>query len=341
MHGCGAAAGRIKAMTGGTAQPHVVVTDYSFTDDLVVERAILEPLGCRVSGAHCKTEAEVAALVRDADFVLTQFAPVSAHAIEAMQRARLITRYGIGVDNVDLVAARERNIPVYNVPDYCIDEVADHTLGLMLSLTRQIAPLSGSVKAGGWKRPLPLPKFYALRDLTIGVVGCGRIGREVIARLRPFKARILAHDPFVGADTVAALGVQPVSLEQLYAESDIVTLHCPSMPETRRMINAGSLAQMKDGVFLINVARGTLVDQQALIAALQSGKVGAAGLDVTDPEPIEDHSPLLSMPNVVITNHCASGSDRAAVLLRDGVVQTVVLALRGERVPNCVNGVTR
>jgi phosphoglycerate dehydrogenase-like enzyme len=153
----------------------------------------------------------------------------------------------------------------------CAKRRARHTLGLILSLTRQIAPLSGSVKAGGWKRPLPLPKFYALRDLTIGVAGCGRIGREVIARLKPFKARILVHDPFVGAETIATLGVQPLSLEQLYAESDIVTLHCPSMPETRRMINAGSLAQMKDGVFLINVARGTLVDQQALIEALQSG----------------------------------------------------------------------
>jgi D-3-phosphoglycerate dehydrogenase len=136
-------------MTDTTAHSLVVVTDYSFTDGLAVERAMLEPLGCRITGAQCRTEAEVAALVRDADFVLTQFAPVSALAIEAMQHARLITRYSTGVDNVDLVAARARNIPVHNVPDYCIDEVADHTLGLLLSLTRQIAPLSSSVKAGG------------------------------------------------------------------------------------------------------------------------------------------------------------------------------------------------
>jgi D-3-phosphoglycerate dehydrogenase / 2-oxoglutarate reductase len=272
--------------------------------------------------------------------VLTQFAPVTARAINAMSRARLITRYGIGVDNVDLGAARERRIPVYNVPDYCIDEVADHTIGLILSLTRQIAPLSSAVKAGGWKRPTPLPQFYALRDLTTGVVGCGRIGRAVIARLTPFKTRILAHDPALSAEQIAALGAEPVPLEQLYAESHIVTLHCPSTPETRRMINAQTLAQMRDGVLFINVARGTLVDQPALIAALRSGKVGAAGLDVTDPEPIEDDSPLLAMDNVAITNHCASGSARAAVLLRQGVIQTVVRALRGERVPNCVNGVT-
>ena len=147
--------------------------------------------------------------------------------------------------------------------------------------------------------------------------------------------------PAMRADQIAALGAVPVSLDQLYAESDVVTLHCPSTPETRRMINPGTLSQMKDGVIFINVARGTLVDQAALLEALQSGKVGAAGLDVTDPEPIENDSPLLSMNNVVITNHCASASDRAAVLLRRGVSETVALSLRGERVPNCVNGVTR
>jgi len=327
-------------MAGDRRRPVVAVTDFSFTDDLAVEKAALEPLGCTVIGAQCRTAEEVAAVVRDADFVLTQFAPVTAQAIQAMNRARLITRYGIGVDNVDLAAARERGIPVYNVPDYCIDEVADHTLGLILSLTRQIAPLSASVKAGGWKRPDPLPTFYALRDLTAGVVGCGRIGRQVIARLASFRTKILAYDPALSADQIAALGAVPVSLDQLYAQSDLVTLHCPSTPETRRMISAATLSAMKDGVIFINVARGTLVDQGALIEALRSGKVGAAGLDVTDPEPVEDDSPLLSMDNVVITNHCASGSDRAAVLLRRGVIDTVALALRGERSPNCVNGVT-
>jgi D-3-phosphoglycerate dehydrogenase len=327
-------------MAAEQTQYTVVVTDFGFRDDLAVERAALEPLGCRVIGAQSRTEDEVAAVTRDADFVLTQFAPVTKRAIDSMRRARLITRYGIGVDNVDLAAARARGIPVYNVPDYCIDEVADHTLGLILSLTRQIAPLSASVKAGGWKRPTPLPKFHALRDLTIGVVGCGRIGRAVIARLGPFKATILGHDPAMSAETIAALGAEPVSLDDLYQRSDVVTLHCPSTEQTRRMINEGTLARMKDGVLFINVARGTLVDQDALIAALRAGKVGGAALDVTDPEPIQDDSPLLSMPNVVITNHCASGSDRAGAALRQGVVQTVSLAIRGERVPNCVNGVT-
>ena len=143
-----------------TAQHRVVVTEHGFGDDLAVERAALEPIGCAVIGAHCRIEGEVAALVRDADFVLTQFAPVSAVAIRAMERAGLITRYGIEVDNVDLDAARPRDIPVYNLLEYCFDEVADYTLGLILSLTRQIAPLSASVRAGGWRagcRPSAAP----------------------------------------------------------------------------------------------------------------------------------------------------------------------------------------
>jgi len=327
-------------MSSADSGPVVVVTDYTFRDDLAVERAILEPLGCRIVGGQCRTEAEVIALASTADFVLTQFAPLTAHAIQAMTKARLITRYGVGVDNVDLAAAAARSIPVYNVPDYCIDEVADHTLGLILALTRQIARLSAGVKAGRWTSPPPLQSFHALKDLTIGVVGCGRIGREVIARLRPFKTRILAHDPAMRAEQITALGCEPVSQVRLFAESDLITLHVPSMAQTRQMINAQSLARMKDGVLLVNVSRGTLVDQPALIEALRSGKVGGAGLDVTDPEPPEAESPLLTMDNVLITSHIASASVHAAATLRRSAAETIALALRGERVPNCVNGVT-
>lgn len=327
-------------MAGDPSQSLVVVTDYSFPN-LETEKAILEPLGCTVAGAQCRTEQQVIEATAEADFVLTQFAPITAQAIAAMRKARLITRYGIGVDNVDLVAARDRRIPVYNVPDYCIDEVADHTLGMILALTRQIARLSAGVKAGHWTSPPPLQSLRALKDLTTGVVGCGRIGRAVIARLAPFGTRIVAHDPALGAAQIRGLGCEPLSLDALFAQSDLITLHCPSLPETRRMINADSLARMKDGVLLVNVARGTLVDQDALIAALLSGKVGGAGLDVTDPEPIEEHSPLLAMDQVVISSHIASASVRAAAALRQSAARTVALALRGDRVPNCVNGVTQ
>jgi len=326
-------------MEGKVAQVKVAVTDYTF-GELDVERTTLEPLGCTIVADQCRTEREVAALVRDADYVLTQFAPVGAEAIGAMNKARVIVRYGIGVDNVDLSAAAERGIPVCNVPDYCIDEVADHTLGIILALTRQIARVSAGVHAGRWASPPPLDRFHALADLTTGVVGCGRIGRAVIARLTPFKTRILVHDPLVSASDAQALGCESVTQERLFEASDLITLHCPSTPDTRRMVNARSLATMKDGVLLVNVGRGTLVDTDALIAALRDGKVGAAGLDVTDPEPPRDDSPLLSLDNVVITSHIASASVRAAAALRSGVVDVVVRGLRGDDLQHAVNGVS-
>jgi D-3-phosphoglycerate dehydrogenase len=316
----------------------VVVTDYGF-DELDTEKQILEPLGCTVVGAQSRTEDEVIACTMDADYVLTQFAPVTGRAIRAMKNARVIVRYGIGVDNVDLAAARERGIPVCNVPDYCIDEVADHTLALMLAVTRQVARISATIHAGGWSAQVPLEAYRTLKDMTTGIVGCGRIGREVIHRLVPFKTRIVAYDPLLTDEAARSLGCERVSLDTLFATSDLISRHCPVTPETMKMINARTLSSMKDGVLLVNLGRGTLVDTPDLIAAILSGKVAGAGLDVTDPEPLPSDSPLRSMDNVVITCHIASASVRAVTTLRSSVAQTVVKAIQGEKVPNCVNGV--
>ncbi len=318
--------------------PRVVVTDYTF-GELDLERATLQPLGCQVDAAQCRTEEQASAFVQGADYVITQFAPLGAGAVAAMDRARLIVRYGIGVDNVDLAAAVERGIPVYNVPDYCIDEVADHTLALILSLTRQTVRLTVGIRAGHWGAPLAIENFRALRDMTIGVIGCGRIGREVIRRLVPFKPRILAYDPLLPADDARALGCERVPLERLWAESDLVTLHLPSTAETRGLVDDDTIARMKDGALLVNVARGTIVRTPALVEALRSGKLGGAALDVTDPEPIDDDSPLLGMDNVVITSHVASASVRAGRTLRSRVAEIVAGAVRGDALPPSVNGV--
>src|SRR5262245_18393412 len=223
----------------------VAVTDYSF-ETLDVEASILEPLGCDiVARRRGASPVELAELVADAEHVITQFAPVTASVIEAMRKARVIVRYGIGVDNVDLAAARERGIPVCNVPDYCIDEVADHTLAFILAATRQVVPNSLRIREGGWGLAVPLPQMRTLRDLTSGIVGFGRIGREVASRLSPFKCRRLAHDPAVAEAAIREAGCENVSLDRLLAESDVVTLHCPSTPQTRRMLNSESLARLK------------------------------------------------------------------------------------------------
>ncbi len=317
----------------------VAVTDYTF-DALDVERAILEPMGCEVVGPYAKDGPDsLLALVSDADCVLTQFAPVDAQVIGSMGRARAIVRYGIGVDNVDLDAARARGIPVCNVPDYCIDEVADHTLGLILALSRQFIPHRDRVRSGRWGSGAPLNAMHALKNLTVGIVGFGRIGRAVADRLRAFRCMTIVFDPLVTQEEVEQSGCMPVTFDRLVRNADVITLHCPSTPTTRGMIDRETLEKVKPGALFINVARGDLVDTVALINALQSGRLGGAGLDVCDPEPIPTDSPLLTMDQVILTPHVASASVPAVAKLRTSAAETAARALRGESLPNVVNGV--
>ncbi|MFO0953782.1 MAG: C-terminal binding protein [Isosphaeraceae bacterium] len=318
--------------------PTVLVTDSTF-ERLDIEEAVLGPHGCTVVSRQCKDPAELAPVVGGADFILTQFARVDARVIAAMDRTRLIVRYGIGVDNVDLDAAKSRGIPVCNVPDYCIDEVADHTLGLLLAATRQLLPGSLRIREGGWGLAAPLDRMRTLRDLTIGLVGFGRIGREVAGRLRGFHCRILAHDPVTSDEEVRRWGAEPTGLDDLLASSDVVSLHCPSTPATRGMIGRAAIERMKPGVVLVNVARGDLVDTAALVDALRSGRVSAAALDVADPEPLPADSPLRTFENVLITAHVASASVKASRRLRESAAGAIAAVLRGEPAPNVVNGV--
>ena len=316
----------------------VAVTDFTFPT-LDAEKSVLEPLGHHLVGPAEKSEAGLIELVADADGVITQFAPITAAVINAMTRARVIVRYGIGVDNVDLEAARARGIPVCNIPDYCIDEVADHTLALILNLTRQVRRNHERVRGGRWELGTTLGAMRALKQLSVGVVGFGRIGREVAARLRAFRCKLLVSDPVVPPAEIERAGGTPVGLDELLRTVDLVTLHCPSTPSTRRMINRASIATMKPGALLINVGRGDLVETPALLDALRDGQLGGAGLDVFDPEPVPTDSPLLALDNVILSAHVASCSIPAVTALRTGAAETVAAALRGEAPPNVVNGV--
>ena len=316
----------------------VVITDRNF-DDLAPEREILEGAGHSVDDPCSKDPAVLAAAVADADVVITQFAPVNADVIAAMQRARAIVRYGIGYDNVDVEAARARGIPVCNVPDYCIDEVADHTLAMILALTRQIVPHDRRVKGGGWGLASDVGSFRTLASMTCGAVGFGRIGRGVVRRLAAFGGRVLVADPVAPEADVRAAGAEPAPLERLLAESDLVTLHCPSLPQTRGMIGRASLGRVKRGMILVNLSRGDLVDPDALVAALDAGQVSAAALDVFTPEPIPQGHPILGRPNVVLAPHIASVSPAAVRRLRTTAAALALAALRGEALPSIVNGV--
>ena len=315
----------------------IVVTDHAFPD-LATEEAVATAAGATLVGAQTKDPARLAAAVADADAVITQFAPVNADVIGAMQRARAIVRYGIGVDNVDLAAARSHGIPVCNIPDYCIDEVADHTLAFILALTRQVPSQSRLVHDGEWKLAAPPAAFRTLAGMTCGVVGFGRIGRGVVRRLVAFGGRVLVSDPVASADAISAAGAQAVPLPRLLAESDLVTLHCPSLPSTKGMINASTLATAKPGLLLVNLSRGDLVDPDALVAALDSGRVGGAALDVFAPEPIPAGHPILGRSNVILAPHIASVSAAAVHRLRTTAAELAVAALAGGPLPSIVNG---
>ncbi|MBB73714.1 MAG: hydroxyacid dehydrogenase [Planctomycetaceae bacterium] len=316
----------------------VAVTDFTFPN-LDLESAILEPLGCQLVAGQCKDAASLIELTADADHVITQFAPIDAEVIAAMQRADVIVRYGIGVDNVDLDAARTRGIPVCNVPDYCIEEVSDQTLAFMLGCTRQLSTNHRKVATGDWGLGTPLEQMRTLCDLVVGVAGFGRIGRAVTRRLVAFGCRVQVFDPIVKSNDIESLGAVATDWDALVKSSDVLTLHCPSTDETRGIINRETLSQMPPGAILINVARGDLVNTDALVEALQTGHLSGAALDVFDPEPLPADHPLTQLENVLLSSHIASASVKAARKLRETVAGIVAARVRGERLPNIVNGV--
>lgn len=317
----------------------VAITDYTFPD-LEIETAILQAAGCQVISGQCKTPESIIELVRDVDAVITQFAPVNEDVVASLQNAQVIVRYGVGFDNVACDAARARGIPVCNIPTFCIDEVADHTLGFILGATRQVRANCQLMVRGEWGLAVPLLEMKSLANLTVGIIGFGRIGQAVAHRLQGFGCQILAMDPQPSPAAIAAAGAEQADLDTLLQQSDVVSLHCPTTPDTRKIINVESLKKMKTGAILINVGRGELVDLDALTAAVLAGKLGAVALDVFDPEPLPADHPLLPLDNVLVSSHIASASVSAVRTLRETAAQLVVMKKNGEPLPSIVNGVT-
>ena len=314
----------------------VVVTDFTFPD-LSVEEAAVQSAGGRLLSGQCREEKDLVKLAAEADAVLVQFAPCREKAIQAMKKAKVIVRYGIGVDNVDLRYARSRNIPVCNVPDYCWNEVADHALAMILSLTRAVIPNADVCRQGGWKLGVPLEQMRCLADMQVGLVGFGRIGRSVAARLKPFGCTIKVHDPVVPPAEIQKLGYSSCSLEALLKGSDLISLHCPSMDSTREMMNQKAFQSMKQGSLFVNTSRGDLVVMGDLIDALRSSRLAGAGLDVTNPEPPPSDSPLRTMPNVILHSHVASASAAAVRRLRETAVQLAIAGAQGRTLVNVIN----
>ncbi len=315
----------------------VVITDFGSPDNELEEAELRESgLDIDLVRLNSLKPAELMPHVTDADAIIVQWATINRDLIYALQKCKVISRYGIGVDMIDLQAAGERGIIVCNVPDYCIDEVSTHTIGFVLMLNRHMRIQSEHVRSGQWASTPGGPP-QRLPGQTLGVVGLGNIGRAVAHKAACLGLNILAYDPYIRSEQAAALGAQLTVLNDLLRLSDYVTIHCPLNDETRHMFSTAQFALMKPTAYLINMARGPIVDQAALYESLVNRTIAGAALDVLEKEPPPADEPLRTLENVLITPHTSSWSSEAIVQLRRETARNVVIALKGEEPRSVVN----
>jgi D-3-phosphoglycerate dehydrogenase / 2-oxoglutarate reductase len=318
------------------ARWRVVRTDFT-EPGLEIESEVFERAGLDVDLVDADpSPASLAGETADAHALLVQFAQVDADLIRSLMDCRVISRYGIGVDMVDLAAAGAAGIPVANVPDYCIDEVSTQTIGFLIDLNRRTIALDRHVRAGRWGvEPPPVTAPRRLAGQTLGIIGLGAIGTQVARKAAALGLRVIAHDPY--ATPHPSSGVELVELAAVLADSDYLTLHCPLTEGTRGMIGADALAAMRPTAYLLNLSRGPVVDQPALVRALADRRIAGAALDVLTAEPPDPDDPLLTLDNVLLTPHSSSWSVESAQQLRRGVAENVVLALTGREPRSVVN----
>ncbi len=305
----------------------VVVTD-AVSPSLDIERSVLGAVGAHLMTLQATREDELLEAVEDADGLLVCYAPVTQRVIERASRCRVIARYGIGVDNVDLQAAAARGIVVTNVPDYCIEEVSDHALALILACARRVVHLDRLVHTGRWDPKDALP-IRRLQGQVLGLVGFGKIPRRVAAKAAGVGLLPVTFDPFVDAATCAAHGAKKVDLSTLLTEADFVSVHAPLTAQTRGLIGDAELRRMKPTAFLINTARGPVVREAALVKALQAGWIAGAALDVVETEPLPPTHPLMTLPQVLLTPHVAFYSQESMQELQRKAAEEVARVLTG------------
>ena len=313
----------------------IAITDHVF-HGVEPERAAAAAVGAELRVGQCRTPEEVLELTRDADAILNCYAPMPTSVVENLERCKIIARYGIGVDTVDLAAATRKGIAVTNVPEYCIDEVSDHALALLLSWARKIVVASRATRAGSWQLADVTP-IRRLRGQTLGLVGLGKIALRLAAKAQALGLRVIGYDPYVSPERVAPLNIVAVTLDEVLSQSDFISVHAPLTPETRGMLNAAAFAEMKPTAIVINTARGPLIDETALLDALANQRIGGAALDVTPVEPPPADSPLRTLENVILTPHIGYYSEESLRDLQQEAVDEVLRALRGEPQKSLVN----
>jgi D-3-phosphoglycerate dehydrogenase len=310
------------------ANPLVAVTDHVFPN-LDPAKQVLSELHAEVKLADAPTPEAILQVARDADGLLVTYAKVPAQVIEQLTRCKIIARFGIGVDNVDIDAATRAGILVTNVPEYCEDEVSDHAIALLLALVRKIPFANQRAHAGKWEMPAVVP-IHRLRGRTLGLVGFGKIPKLVASKAQSFGLQVQTYDPYITAETTAKFNVKLVTLPELLSTSDYISVHAPLTPETNKMFNADAFRQMKRDALLVNTARGPLVDVDALADALDAGQLAGAALDVLPQEPPPPDLRLLHRDNVILTPHTAFYSEESLVDLQTKAAQQVALVLSGK-----------
>ncbi len=307
----------------------IAITDSPFPS-LDPAKKALARLDPEYRMAESPSANDILAVARDADAILVTYAKLPGDLLRRLAKCKAIGRFGLGVDNIDLAAAKACGIAVNYVPDYCLREVSDHAMALLLALARKVTLADKLVQSGRWEVP-PLVPLRRLEGQVLGLVGFGNIPRALAPKAEAFGLKVLAHDPYVTKDMLDAAGVEGVSFDELLARSDFVSVHAPLLPATRGLMNTAAFAKMKKGAYLINTARGPLVDEPALVAALDSGRLGGAALDVVTSEPLAKDSPLIGRDNVILTPHTAFYSVEALEELQIKCASDVARVLSGEK----------
>jgi len=310
-------------------RPLIAVTDSPFPS-LDPAKAALARIDPELRMAKSPSADDILAVARDADAVLVTYAKLPGELLRQLTRCKAIGRFGLGVDNIDIPAAAALGITVTYVPDYCMQEVSDHAMALLLALVRKV-PLSNKlVQSGRWEVP-PIVPIHRLSGRVLGLVGFGNTPRALAPKAKAFGLRVVTYDPYAPTDVLANAGVEGVGFDQLLGMSDFVSVHAPLSPATRGLFNSAVFGKMKPGAFLVNTARGPLVDEDALIAALDSGRLGGAALDVVTTEPLAKDSKLLGRDNVILTPHTAFYSVEALEELQTKCASDVARVLSGEK----------
>lgn len=311
----------------------ILITDYAWAT-LEPEREVLSAIGAELIVAKTGTEIEFLKYAPDVDGILTNWAKVTTDVVKAAEKCRVIGRYGIGLDNIDVATATSLGMVVFNVPTYCLEEVSDHAMALVLAMARKIPRLNNEVKNRSWDRNIG-PQMYRIRGQKLGIVGFGKIGKLIVPKAKGFGMEILAYSPSLTDKVAKTYGVKNVDFEELLTEADFITIHCPLVPETNNLIDADALSKMKSTAYLINTARGGVVNHDALFQALQENWIAGAGLDVLPEEPPADNFSLLDLDNVIITPHAAFWSEESINDLQISAAKGVLNVLTGN-IPDAI-----